>query len=254
MLVARIAWDKLTPSARAAVEDLASDPNNPGAGISTTDRDDDVFTASTWMDDIKGHSYRELHYVNTPLNGNGKIEAGENAVTFERQEIAVLKDPQATRDQKAEALRVVEHLAGDLHMPLHNCDNGDRGGNSFKLDGRKSLHGMWDSGGNQWGSIKRPLSPQGKEQLSELAAGAEKQFPEEDLAGQVKDLDPAHWSHEGWELARQDVYQGVTQGKAPSAAYTKRARKDMTRQAALAGYRLASILNSAFPESAGNIA
>ena len=28
MLVARIAWDKMTPAARAAVADLASDPNN----------------------------------------------------------------------------------------------------------------------------------------------------------------------------------------------------------------------------------
>src|SRR5690606_26944325 len=49
---------------------------------------------------------------------------------------------------KAEHLKILVHLIGDLHQPLHVGNGTDRGGNDFDLTyfGRESnLHRVWDS-------------------------------------------------------------------------------------------------------------
>lgn len=249
MLVARIAWDRMTPQARKTVEQLTADPNNPGTGTPTSPQDDDVFTAATWMDDIRPVDSK-FHFVNTPLNGNGDFPTDENAVTFAQSNIAVLKDAHASKDEKAEALRFVLHLMGDLHQPLHCSDNGDRGGNQFPIQaGRaKNLHAFWDSGGGAWNAIKRPLSPQSQELLTRMASDLEHKYPVEKYQVQAQDVDPAHLAHEGWELARQDCYNGIQRGERPSQEYTARVVDDMGREAALGGYRLANLLNGIFTE------
>ena len=245
MLVARVAWDKLTPTAQAAVEKLNANPHNPGAGKDCTDQDNDVFSASTWMDNVRP-TYKEMHFVNTPLDGDGTLPPGPNSITFLNQNLGVLRDPKASQDQKAEALRITEHLVGDLHMPLHNADNNDHGGNGFKLNGHESLHSFWDSGGKQWTNVKRPLNGPAKDQVIQLAAQLEKQYPMEKYRIDASNLKPEDWSREGWQLSKDDVYEGVTQGQAPSPEYTERARNDMNREAALGGYRLANLLNDIF--------
>ena len=52
-------------------------------------------------------------------------------------------------------LRLLIHYVGDIHMPLHattmyseDFKQGDRGGNSFHIDGDEGideLHALWDS-------------------------------------------------------------------------------------------------------------
>jgi hypothetical protein len=46
----------------------------------------------------------------------------------------VLKDPTADRTAKVEALKFVIHSVGDLHQPLHDEDNGDKGGNIRQIN------------------------------------------------------------------------------------------------------------------------
>lgn len=245
MLVARVAWDNLTPTARAAVEKLNSNPHNPGAGQDCTDQDNDVFTAAVWMDDVRP-VYKDLHYVNTPVDGDGTIPGGPSSITFLNQNLDVLRDSKASEDQKAEALRITEHLVGDLHMPLHNADNHDHGGNGFKLNGHENLHSFWDCGGKQWSNIKRPLNGPGKDQVAKMAAQLEKQYPLDKYRIDATNLKPEDWSREGWQMTKDDVYTDVTQGQAPSEEYTQRCRTDMNREAALGGYRLAGLLNDIF--------
>jgi hypothetical protein len=50
--------------------------------------------------------------------------------------LAVLKDPKADRAAKAEALRFVVHLVGDLHQPLHDEDDHDKGGRTGRRRSR----------------------------------------------------------------------------------------------------------------------
>lgn len=246
MVVARIAWNNLNPVARSTVERLNSVTENPGAGVPTSAQDNTVDTAATWMDDVRP-AYKELHFVNTPVDGDGTLPPGENSVTFFQKNLTVLHDPNASEPQKAESLRCIEHLMGDTHQPLHDADNHDRGGNLFHLDGRNNLHELWDSGGNQWKNVQRPLTDAGRAQIAELAAKISAQFPETSVHAQAVDLSPEHWVHEGWEMARSDVYTGVTQGQAAPAAYVQRAQLDMNREAAVAGYRLANLLNGLYP-------
>jgi S1/P1 Nuclease len=50
---------------------------------------------------------------------------------------------------KAEALKFVVHFVGDFHQPLHDEDNGDKGGNERHVifDGKSdNLHWVWDTG------------------------------------------------------------------------------------------------------------
>jgi hypothetical protein len=62
----------------------------------------------------------------------------------------VLADKTKPKEERAEALKFLVHLIGDLHQPLHVVErHGDKGGNKrlvFFLDRQKavSLHEVWD--------------------------------------------------------------------------------------------------------------
>lgn len=56
-------------------------------------------------------------------------------------------DAKADRACKAEALKFVVHFVGDMHQPLHDEDDGDKGGNARHVifDGKPdNLHWIWD--------------------------------------------------------------------------------------------------------------
>ena len=68
---------------------------------------------------------------------------------------AILTDKSEDPCVRAEALKFVVHLIGDMHQPLHNIDDNDAGGNGktvrfFGLQGFNggppNLHEVWDEG------------------------------------------------------------------------------------------------------------
>lgn len=85
-------------------------------------------------------------------------QAGGDIVMALRQNIAVLADSTKSKDEQELALKIVIHLMGDLHQPMHMGHATDRGGNSVKLRyfGRDAnLHSIWDSNlvesAHKWG-------------------------------------------------------------------------------------------------------
>ena len=67
--------------------------------------------------------------------------------------LKVLTDKNATRDQRAEALKFIVHFVGDIHQPLHAVKEA-AGGNGIRvrfLGGDRcgsydcNLHGVWDT-------------------------------------------------------------------------------------------------------------
>jgi hypothetical protein len=61
----------------------------------------------------------------------------------------VLKGPSAGSAKRGEALRFVIQSSGDLHQPLHDEDDGDKGGNTRHVifDGKPdNLDWIWDTG------------------------------------------------------------------------------------------------------------
>ena len=180
----------------------------------------------------------------------------------------VLRKGTGSAKTDAETLGFLYHLVGDVHQPLHAATrysaanpNGDAGGNGFRIklppDNRdSSLHFFWDAAALQWGtqSPKRPLDAVGKANILSLAEAAMKEYPAESMP-EWSDLDPHTWVIESNTLARQVVYKNITENSTPSKEYTDAAQKLVRKRIALAGYRMAGILNALFvpppPKPAG---
>jgi S1/P1 Nuclease len=111
--------------------------------------------AGTWMDDIKSDSLfdhtHDWHWV-TIQNGemyeqSVKNPKGDLVMTLERL-IAELKSKKLNAKQEAEHLKMIVHLIGDIHQPLHVGFGTDQGGNQVKVTwfgANSNLHRVWDS-------------------------------------------------------------------------------------------------------------
>lgn len=109
----------------------------------------------TWMDDVKSDSLynhtHDWHWV-TIQNGETydqsvKNPKGDLVATLERL-IAELKSKKLTPKQEAEHLKMIIHLIGDMHQPLHVGFGTDQGGNQVKVTwfgANSNLHRVWDS-------------------------------------------------------------------------------------------------------------
>ncbi len=111
--------------------------------------------ASTWMDELRGNSQfdymRKWHYINVDKGQtyNPTIENGDNVVTQLDSAIFKLKNRRnLTPEQVTINLKVLFHLMGDLHNPLHAGYGSDRGGNDVRVvyNGKSfNLHRIWDT-------------------------------------------------------------------------------------------------------------
>jgi hypothetical protein len=278
MLVSQIAYLRLTPAAKARVDALLVTP--PGkrpliylcAGYytpETCEKTYDPVTIGVWMDDFRGDSlndpYALWHYVDIPFfDGVPETAAAgpdaENALARINWAVASLKHGTTGKDKTdAELVGFLFHLVGDVHQPLHATarvtaahPEGDQGGNLFKIqmppDAHISnLHAFWDAAGGAfgWASPKRPLDKAGQDRIRSLAEEIMKEYPADSLP-EAKDLDPHTWVMESYGLARDVVYKNITEGATPSQAYTDAAQKLSRKRLALAGYRLAGVLNMLF--------
>jgi hypothetical protein len=235
----------------------------------------DPITIAVWMDDFRGDSlnspkYDNWHYVDYPFF-DGVPEGGkagpepENALARINWAINSLREggEGMTPKSEAELTAFLYHLVGDIHQPLHATarvtaanPNGDAGGNFFKLSMPpetriSNLHSFWDAAGGAFGfqSPKRPLDQAGKDRVRTLAEAVMKDYPADSLP-ESKNLDPHDWVMESYALARSVTYKNVTEGSAPSTSYTEETQKLARKRLALAGYRLAGVLNTLFvPEA-----
>ena len=278
MVVAQVAYLRLTPAAKARVDSLLIAPAGRKPLITlcagyympdTCEKTYDPVQIAVWMDDFRGDTlnstYDMWHYIDfkpiwdgIPERTNVGAEP-ENVLSRINWAINVLRKGTGSNKADAETLGFLYHLVGDVHQPLHAATrysatnpNGDAGGNGFKLQmpgetRPSSLHFYWDSGAGQYGhdALKRPLDEAGKARILALAEAAMKEFPAESMP-EWKDLDPHTWVVESNTLAREVVYKNITEGGEPSKAYTDAAQKLVRKRLALAGYRLAGVLNALF--------
>lgn len=141
-IVGEIAQMNLTPKAEAELKKIL--PNTTLAEV------------STWADLIKSESQwqssKPWHFVNVP---DGETYADINkdpqgdVISATNGFIKTLEDKSASNDKKAEAVKFLVHLIGDIHQPLHVGRIEDRGGNNIDItffDRPMNLHSLWDSG------------------------------------------------------------------------------------------------------------
>jgi len=140
-VVGRIAQNHLAPEAARAIGCLMGTESLARSG--------------TWADEIRSDpAWKRAdpwHYINIEdrqtLETAERVAEGDILEAMERFE-RVLRDPQAERQAKVEALRFLVHFVGDVHQPLHVGRKEDQGGNRVQVrwHGRETnLHTVWDS-------------------------------------------------------------------------------------------------------------
>ena len=279
MIVAQIAYLNLSPAAKARVDRLLIAPpgKRPWIHLCATyytpacEKTYDPVTIAVWMDDFRGDSltdeYDPWHYINYKPFFDGvpvRPEVGpEPTNVLERINWCVNTLRKGTGRDKtdAETLGFLYHLVGDVHQPLHTTTrysaknpDGDAGGNGFSVqlppEARiRNLHAFWDAAGGRFGyeSLRRPLDPAGKARILMLAEEIMKAHPAATMSS-VKELETLRWVEEGNAIARAFAYANARDGEAPSAPYTAEVQKISAERLALAGYRLAGLLNSIYPD------
>jgi hypothetical protein len=118
-----------------------------------------IAMTSNWPDFIKSdpaYDYLDTwHYIN--LKGGLSEEFVKNYLATDTVTDAYtkinwltvqLKNKDLEQDKKILYLRLLVHIVGDIHQPMHVGRFEDRGGNSIKLlwlNGPTNLHSVWDS-------------------------------------------------------------------------------------------------------------
>lgn len=253
MLVSNIAYRYLDPSIIKEVNNIIEVDGN------VYPNNNSFVTAANWPDDIKTHDihlYNTWHYQDKPFSLDGseitaKAYTGD-AIKALNNLRAIIKSKKSNNHEKTRALKFFIHIVGDLHQPLHvthlvskQYPNGDRGGNSFKLQGNyRSLHSLWDSGLMYLQPMReRPVSDSSKELLNKYANEFIAENPISHFDKSVITADFSKWQDEGYEYTKENIYKNITERAKPSSEYIQYNLPFMKQRIALAGYRLANQLN-----------
>ncbi|MDE6278325.1 MAG: S1/P1 nuclease [Muribaculaceae bacterium] len=170
-------------------------------------------------------------YEDAPLNEKGDVVRA----TIEMAEI--LRDSVSTRSQKVLALKILTHVVGDMHQPMHMGHLSDRGGNEVKLKyfGRETnLHSIWD--GSLPESAHKWSYSEWQQQLDRLKPEAE---------AQIMGGTPDDWAKETYEITAR-VYNYFPKGSNASYNHIAYWTPVIEQQLLRGGLRLAALLNSIF--------
>lgn len=222
-IVATLAWQQLSPFARQNIERILGVGEAP------------FIEASVWADKVKSddrYTYlKPMHYVNLPKDAHQydrKRDCHQDKCVVQaiKEFSQHAKSPE--RKKARLALRMLVHLIGDIHQPMHAGLKDDRGGNWYrvKYQGKNlNLHKLWDN------QLVKRIDADWRKAAEVLKAP---------IAPEV--LTPERWAEESHKLALEVAYD-VKEGKAVSAEYLQQA-DDVTRtRLALASWRLAMWLN-----------
>lgn len=270
-IVARVAYARLSARARREVARLLT----RGPGESTARAFE---MGSVWADEVrpKRPETSGWHYVNIPIDERGydatrdcPSDRGCVVTAIDRQ-AEILADRGRSREEREEALKFVIHFVGDVHQPLHGGTRRlgvdpatgrmrtDLGGNLFfvtffgcehvpyldreRKPGRMQMHYVWDTAL----LLRRFGEPPGgptDAQIGRYAALMGRRANRLRMGPMGSDA-PARWATESHALSRSVVYT-AREGEDVREAYYERSIPVVEQRLALAGARLASVLERA---------
>lgn len=151
--VCEIALRNLTPTARAEVTRLLqshpaiteAQPLNKELGWACTYPDRTVQGGPTRRSPEHFVNYARNTQAVTPQSGCGAAhECVDNAILTD---LALLRSSFVADRHRAVALMYLGHWVGDIHQPLHNSFEDDKGGGEVKTSGlcTQGLHNAWDT-------------------------------------------------------------------------------------------------------------
>ena len=198
---------------------------------------------STFADEIKSDStynkFYTWHYINMSFNSDyessEKNPSGDlvTGINFCKK---VISDKNSSDEDKIFYLKMLVHLVGDLHQPMHIGLKEDRGGNDFKVKWHyndTNLHRVWDS----------EMIEEFNMGYIELAENADKLTKE-----QIKFIQKGtivDWVNETQQLTKK-IYSEVQAEDNLRYRYSFKNFNIVRDQLQIAGVRLAKILNDLF--------
>jgi hypothetical protein len=194
--------------------------------------------AANWMDNVKSdHSFdfmKSYHYVNFEKGDNVVETEGDNIIFQLNTTIKELQNKKnLSKEEINTKIKILFHLMGDLHQPLHVGYGEDKGGNTMQINynGKgTNLHSFWDSGIiKSKGITLQDCLNSNKFCFFKLR--------------KIKKINVIKWSSESRNLLDQ-IYN--TGGNKINDDYVNRNAVLIETQILKAGIRLASVLNDVF--------
>ena len=146
-VVASIAEQNLTPKAKRKISKILDGKS--------------IVYYSSWMDNIQNSPAWEGGYDKTKTWHYANVDKGHTYQTMEKNAAGdvVVALEQLTKELtenydvlsdsvRADYVKMIVHMVGDLHCPMHAGRLSDRGGNSVKVKWfgqNTNLHSVWDS-------------------------------------------------------------------------------------------------------------
>lgn len=229
-IVGDIAADYLTPEAKKEIDRVLGPKS--------------IAIVSTWMDQIRSDpNYDYTHdwhwvtipdgmtYEETEKNPNGDLI---NAI---RTFIEELKNESLSDEEEKEKLKMLIHLVGDIHQPLHVGTGEDQGGNQTEVEWfyeDSNIHRVWDT-----------EMIEGRN-LSYTEFSTAINHPTDQQIEKWQNTDVLDWAEEAMDL-RDRVYD-LPDDRQLSYEYQYENRKVLDRQLLKGGVRLADVLNEIYGE------
>lgn len=201
---------------------------------------------SNWLDNASHtpeYAYTKTwHYKNIDPDEtfeNAPVLKTGDVVTAIREQVKILSDPKSKED-KSLALKILIHLVGDIHQPMHMGRRQDRGGNAVRVKyfyNNSNLHSIWDTkileSGHNW------TYTEWKNQIDRAIA--------DEVVAILSDGTPEKWGKETYLIAK-DIYETTPAESELSFDYIAKWTPVIENQLLKGGLRLADLLNSIYDE------
>lgn len=227
-IVGEIAADYLTPEARKAVNRVLGPTS--------------MAIASTWMDKIKSvpkYDYtHDWHWVTIPKGKNyAETEKNPNGdlINALRTIINKLKSGSLSAKEEEKNMKMLIHLVGDIHQPLHVGNGKDKGGNEVEVEWfyeESNLHRVWDT----------EMIDDTKLSYTEFSTAIN--HPTDNQISKWQNSSVIDWARESKQL-RDEVYD-IPKDHELGYKYQYQHRDLLDRRLLIAGVRLAGVLNEIY--------
>ncbi|MEX0290357.1 MAG: S1/P1 nuclease [Flavobacteriaceae bacterium] len=228
-VIGEVAQQYLKGKAKRAIKDLLDGQS--------------LAAVANFADEIKADStfrrFSAWHYVNFPANekyGDSPVSPYGDLMVGIQECIRIVKAEQSSRADKIFYLKMLIHLIGDLHQPMHVGRLEDKGGNDLQVqwfNNGTNLHKIWDAHMiNDYGMSYSELASK----LPEVSRAERRQIQEGDIFD---------WVEESQEIANE-VYESVEIGEKLFYRYGYKWWGTVETQLQKGGLRLAKVLNELF--------
>ncbi|PKD19314.1 S1/P1 Nuclease [Salegentibacter salinarum] len=199
---------------------------------------------ANYADDIKSdpdfRQYGPWHYVNLAEGQTQYDTETANPKGDLYQAILkckeVLKDENASKEDRQFYLKMLVHFVGDLHQPFHVGRASDKGGNDVQVrwyNQGSNIHRVWDS----------QMIDSYQMSYTELAANT-KQLSRAQIKA-IEDGEVIDWVYESGAMANE-LYDSVETGEKLGYEYMYHHLPTVLEQLQKGGIRLAKILNEIY--------